>query len=232
VPLDFEPDCAVEELLRPLEFERDDEELRRYLGYRGDALRRPLPGEIEAEVALAFELVEARGLYRVYPVEGRGPNRMLLGGITVSGKIAGFLAHAESVAVFLVTVGEHVTERSRARSQAGDPVAAWVCDAVGSYAAEAAAAALSKRLEQRVGQRHAVGPRYSPGYCGMDLGEQTSLFQLLEGARVGVALLPSMLMQPTKSVSGLLGIGAPGAGENATIPCSRCSSVNCSMRRT
>lgn len=223
--------APIEQLLAPLDFVREPEELRRYLGYRGEASRRPLGAELEVQVARAFELVEAKGYYRIYSIEDRSGSQLTLDGTVITGKVAEFLEAAERVAVFVVTVGEALTERSRLEAQRGDPVAAWVFDAVGSYAAEACAEALSERVNESIGPFQTVSPRYSPGYCGMELSEQAPLFELLDADRIGVRLLPSMLMQPTKSISGLLGIGAGDTYGQKLTPCERCGAIRCSMRR-
>ena len=49
--------------------------------------------------------------------------------------------------------------------------------------------------------------RYSPGYCGWDVAEQHKLFQLIPDNFCGVRLNESSLMNPEKSVSGIIGIG-------------------------
>jgi hypothetical protein len=66
----------------------------------------------------------------------------------------------------------------------------------------------------------------------MPLAEQRSVFQLVDAESIGVALEASMLMQPTKSVSGIVGIGAADAFEQRMLPCERCNAVNCPMRRS
>jgi len=49
--------------------------------------------------------------------------------------------------------------------------------------------------------------RYSPGYCGWDVTEQHKLFQLMPENYCGIKLTPSALMDPVKSISGIIGIG-------------------------
>ena len=48
---------------------------------------------------------------------------------------------------------------------------------------------------------------YSPGYCNWQLKEQRLLFSLLPEGVSGITLTESFVMLPTKSVSGIIGIG-------------------------
>ena len=62
------------------------------------------------------------------------------------------------------------------------------------------------RIRRHLQDEEELTLRYSPGYCGMDIGQQRKLFQLVQADAVGVTLLPSMLMHPLKSISGLVGL--------------------------
>jgi cobalamin-dependent methionine synthase I len=73
--------------------------------------------------------------------------------------------------------------------------------------------------------------RYSPGYCGMDLRQQQNLFRLVPAESIGITLLPSQLMQPMKSVSGIVGLGPKELVGGNLSPCDRCPQVGCHMRR-
>ena len=70
--------------------------------------------------------------------------------------------------------------------------------------------------------------RYSPGYCVWHLKEQKSLFSLLPAEYCNITLTDSCLMQPIKSVSGLIGIGANG--KQKTYLCSICELSHCLYR--
>ncbi|UCE26659.1 MAG: hypothetical protein JSW52_09965, partial [Candidatus Coatesbacteria bacterium] len=49
--------------------------------------------------------------------------------------------------------------------------------------------------------------RYSPGYCGWDISGQKKLFEYLKPNDVGITLRESYLMEPLKSVSGVIVAG-------------------------
>lgn len=67
------------------------------------------------------------------------------------------------------------------------------------------------RRGDRIGDRPGARPgeplavlRYSPGYCGWHVTGQRRLFHALRPERIEITLGPSCLMQPLKSVSGVL----------------------------
>jgi cobalamin-dependent methionine synthase I len=116
--------------------------------------------------------------------------------------------------------------------QQDDELAAMIVNAVGAERAEAAEAKILERLREQAGE-FGFCPTlpYSPGYCGMALSEQRTLFDLFRDFDVGVTLSDSCLMQPLKSVSGLIGLGPSERVQESGSPCDRCELYNCAMRR-
>lgn len=207
-------------------------ELERYLGYPADAAPGPrIAEQIEQAIALSMPRVQARGVYALYAVAGQTARSLQIGGVTVSGQIGKFLAAAERVAVFAVTAGSGISACVRDATRSGDMFAAWVADAVGSWAAESAADALMLRVRRHLGEAEELTLRYSPGYCGMPMREQRHLFALMPAAQIGVFLLPSLLMQPLKSISGLVGLAPAASVARHRSPCDVCPRVECPMRR-
>ncbi len=106
-------------------------------------------------------------------------------------------------------------------------------DAVASAAAER----LVERLEHRFATAATGGPRpavlaYSPGYCGWHVSGQRALFGALDPAEIGITLNESCLMQPLKSVSGVLVAGRAEIHDfDDDFPCcSLCSTRECRNR--
>ncbi len=172
-----------------------------------------------------------RGSYALYEVTERTDRLLRIGGATINGHIGDYLHGARRVAVFMVTVGAEITRRAGLACQRGDAFAGLALDAIGSWAAEAAAVALLDQMARHLRPGESFTLRYSPGYCGMDLSEQTTLFQLAPAGEAGITLLPSLLMQPLKSVSGIVGLGPKGVVGVHLSPCERCPQAGCHMRR-
>lgn len=84
-------------------------------------------------------------------------------------------------------------------------------DAVGSAAADHLADVVARRYPSLAGRRDDANWRalaYSPGYCGWHVSGQRALFGYLQPEPIGITLNASCLMQPLKSVSGVLVGGA------------------------
>ncbi|MDX9880564.1 MAG: vitamin B12 dependent-methionine synthase activation domain-containing protein [Prolixibacteraceae bacterium] len=125
-------------------------------------------------------------------------------GRTIRHEIAG----SGQIAFFICTAGETVSRRAKALLTGEDPALGYVYDVLGSYIAEAAGDAMQARLgeETRKSGRQLTN-RYSPGYCQWLVTDQRKLFGLFNGIACGVSLTDSALMDPIKSISGLIGIG-------------------------
>jgi len=210
----------------------DPVEIHRYLGYPREAAPAPRVAEqIDQAVTEAWPSLRPRGAYAVYEVAARTAQSLTLAESTISGHIGEYLEQASRVAVFAVTVGEEISQLSQAAAKRGDAFSAWVMDATGSWAAEAAADALMLRIRRHLREGEELTLRYSPGYCGMEIGQQRRLFELVQADAVGVTLLPSMLMIPLKSISGLVGLAPKEAVSRYHSPCDLCARKGCHMRR-
>lgn len=207
-------------------------EIHRYLGYPPEVVSAPtIADRIAQVVAKSESCLKPRGAYAVYAVSSRTPHSLNLNDTTISGNIGEFLEHADRVAVFVVTVGKEISHLAESASKSGNAFSAWIMDAVGSWAAEGAADALMERIRRHLQDEEDLTLRYSPGYCGMDMGQQSKLFQLVQADSVGVKLLPSMLMYPLKSISGLVGLAPKEAVSRYRSPCDLCPRVGCYMQR-
>lgn len=229
-PLDAAPLAA--ETFERLEIKPDPLEVIRYLGY--PAGERPYPKvleRIEKTIAGSWGLLEPRGAYAVYGVLSQGRRFLRLSsGAVLSGAIGEYLGPVRRAAVFLATAGPAIVEAAEKAMAAGDRLGGLILGAIGSEGAEAAVEALARRLKKQVHPGEALTLRYSPGYCGLSLSQQRVIFQHVEAGKIGVELLPTLIMKPVKSVSGIIGIGAASAVK-AGSPCDRCPLLDCRMRR-
>ena len=125
---------------------------------------------------------------------------------------------ADALALFVATMGQETCRLIAEGFARNDFAVASMLDAVASAAADRAASVLAERFLDRV--RHAgrsvsdaVVLPYSPGYCGWHITGQRKLFAFLDSrdgagpGSIGVTLRESCLMEPLKSVSGVLIVG-------------------------
>jgi ethanolamine utilization microcompartment shell protein EutS len=140
--------------------------------------------------------------------------------------VYGLIKKSDSIAVFLCTAGEGIGIRSKKAMKEGDLLTGYIYDVIGSEIVESAADLMQNELEKTViSSGKKITNRYSPGYCGWDVTEQHKLFELVPSNFCGIRLTESALMDPIKSVSGIIGIG-----ENVRFnpyTCNLCDNKNC-----
>ncbi len=137
--------------------------------------------------------------------------------------IARLLEQCEKVAVFLVTIGDHLEEMVCQLAEDGLILQAAALDAVGSEAGEKVADFVQGRIgEMARAQGLCISQRFSPGYCDWDIEQQNMLFRAVDGDSVGIRLTDGCLMIPRKSISGIIGIGLCSNNVERYNPCKTC----------
>jgi len=185
-------------------------------------------------LALSKDICRIKAQYSVFE-NIRLDNRqrtLEIGKVTFSpGKIIyGQLKNTESLVVFLCTAGKEIGNVSRKAMSEKDLLRGYVLDVIGSELVEAAA----DLMQEGIGKDFADGGykitnRYSPGYCGWDVSEQNELFRLIPDNYCGIKLTDSYLMDPVKSVSGIIGIGRNVKKHPYT--CNICDMQDCIYRK-
>ena len=180
-----------------------------------------VPGGLLAEISIAEFATVYRG-------EGQNEPRTPVGDI---------FPRAEHLALFVVTLGESVSREIAACFRASDSALGAMLDSAASAAADKLAATAQQRFLEALSRDGRSNPgnaglRYSPGYCGWHISGQKKLFEFLRPERIGVSLRDSFLMQPLKSVSGVVIVGPPDLHD---IPmsypaCSQCKTRPCRDR--
>ena len=120
-----------------------------------------------------------------------------------SANLARNLSGCDKAVVFSATVGVEI-DRLIARYSKISPAKALCFQAIGSERIEALCNAFCNDLKNEYG---AVKPRFSPGYGDLSLECQKEIFRVLDCERkIGLTLIDSLLMMPSKSVSAFVGI--------------------------
>ena len=130
------------------------------------------------------------------------------GGNDLEAPLAVIYPRSDRLALFAATLGHPLSAENERLFDAGEFAQAVMLDATASAAAER----LVGLLEDRFAKPATGGPSpavlaYSPGYCGWNVSGQRALFGALKPAAAGITLNESCLMQPLKSVSGVLVAG-------------------------
>ncbi len=178
------------------------------------AIRLRHPGLVQAaERALGegLHLIAPDAVQRVLSVTRRDDLGVhLTGGGCIRGtSIERWLSEADEVAVTVCTIGCALEQRVSATLQ-DDPVLALALDGLGTAAVDALASAVCGQVAADAEARGAKATiPFSPGMMGWSLADgQDQVFSLVNAAGIGVALTPSRLMVPRKSVSMVIGLGS------------------------
>ena len=186
--------------------ELDINEALRYLGAGGRApeeLRR----EVSAVAAVLTAALRPRYTYRVFSLVREG-DRFLLpeAGITLSGRSAGrMLAQCSQAVLLACTLGTAFDTMLRTE-QARDMARAVILDTCGSAWVEAGCDEAERELAARMPGRY-LTDRFSPGYGDLPLDLQPAICAALDlRRRIGVHVTGSLLLNPAKSVTAVIGL--------------------------
>ncbi|MEW6742495.1 MAG: vitamin B12 dependent-methionine synthase activation domain-containing protein [Planctomycetota bacterium] len=189
---------------------------RAILTKQGIPAQAPIPERIErlfdGGVERYTALAEPRGLYAeisiadfaaTYVGEGRNERETPLEAI---------YPRAEVLALFAVTLGAAISREISRLFVENEPALAYMLDAIASDRADQAAKLTARLFLDSLVKQGAVTPLstvlpYSPGYCGWHVSGQKRLFAFLKPEQIGITINASCLMQPLKSVSGVLVVG-------------------------
>lgn len=124
----------------------------------------------------------------------------------VGDTIASLLKGSKRFAIFAATAGTTFQKYQDRLKEEGDILKCFIADIIGTCIAEKAGDHMERLLEKELkGERHTN--RLSPGYCGWHLTGQKDLFPLMGDNPCGISLSDVCLMNPIKSISGIIGIG-------------------------
>jgi len=207
--------------------------IEKFMGYEPGHSPEPIPELIHEVFAVAHDHCDIRGGYVINDDINlfRDEHLLHIDGVEFDIKkiVSGQLRKIDQIALFACTAGQGIGDFSKQLMHDGDFVKGYIVDVVGSEIVESAMDKIQDDLEKQMESTGLhITDRYSPGYCGWSVGEQHKLFSFFPIGFCGITLTPSSLMEPIKSVSGIIGIG-----ENVRrkgYVCNMCDMVNCIYR--
>ena len=188
-----------------------------------------LPGLAEVQGLLDRALAAARpkAAYKLCAVGGRGSEKVEIEGTEFTSQVlARNLEGVECVFPYVATCG---TELEPLEEACPDLFTRYCLDVLKELALAAARNHLLEHLRAAHGATGLSSMNPGSGDARLwPLGQQRPLFKLLGDveAAIGVRLTPSLLMQPNKSVSGIL-----FPSEEHFESCRLCTRENCPRRR-
>jgi len=123
--------------------------------------------------------------------------------------LQGIFTRSDGLALFAATVGSALSVKASELFAENEPARAFMLDAVASAGADCLATLMQDSFleflpDELRRTRNLRVLSYSPGYCGWHITGQEKIFQVLCPEEIGITLNASCLMQPLKSVSGVL----------------------------
>ena len=211
----------------------DLQSLQSILGYPGSPLPAPFDEYLEEALEFASHLTDIRAAWRIVEDIRMEPSagRIIAGGQTflIGKTVCKELRNSEELLFFVCTAGKSISEMSALLLKGDDPAKGYIYDQVAIFLAEAVGNKLQQLVKEELPAGKLITNSYSPGYCHWDVADQHHLFALFPPAPCGVTLTDSALMNPVKSISGVIGIGKSVSYRE--YPCALCLSLNCIYRK-
>jgi len=147
------------------------------------------------------------------------------------------LDQSHSLALYAVTAGEELSCEISHLLDNDDFAPASMLDAAASEGVELAARLVEQSVPERLRSTNRwidghEGLGFSPGYCGWHVSAQSALFEYLRPSEIGISLNESCLMQPLKSISGVVVTGRKDIFDinDSYAFCSDCMTHSCRER--
>lgn len=207
----------------------DMEEVLRRQGFGGKSGVQPKVRGLIDELLAGLEednLLQAAFAGELFPITGTDDGGLLLeGGRRVRGPaLPAFFPEAVKLAVVVCTIGPALEAKVGALSRGGQPLRALLLDGIGSAAVDALVAeAMQCVAADAAAGGWQAGSPVNPGMPGFPLTEQRNLLELTGADRIGVALSPSGMLIPRKSVAMAAGVGTGMTVWTQSEICARCS---------
>jgi hypothetical protein len=181
--------------------------------------------DLKSLVSQAQAVARPKALYRVAPIEDKGDSTVVIDGVTFTSRVLRVnLEQANRVFLFVATGGVEVETWMQSVE---DMLYQYWAGAIAEMALRSAIVALHEHLLERYRPGH-ISVMH-PGSLGdWPIKQQRPLFDLLGDtkAAIGVELLESLLMYPTKSASGIY-----FPTEESFESCQLCPMENCPNRK-
>jgi Vitamin B12 dependent methionine synthase, activation domain len=208
--------------------------IEKLIGFDPGTAPEPIPELIDTALNNAAELTEIRGTYVTHihnmPTTRTKQSISINSHSFNTGKIVtSYIRESEQFLFFIVTAGKGIEMEAQKFLHGTEPLLGYIYDVIGSVTVESALEKFLARMEEDFmkAELRTTNP-YSPGYCGWPVSDQRKLFDLFGNKNCGITLSETCLMDPIKSVSGIIGIG-----KNVTkqpYSCTICDAKNCLYR--
>lgn len=208
-------------------------QIEKIIGYDPGTAPEPIPELINSALKSAEEYAEIKGVYLItgdYTIIKSKALIQANGYFFRTGKIVtNYISKAEQFVFFIMTAGKGIEIQSQKYLSGADPLLGYIFDVIGSITVETGVEKTLKDIEEKYLQEGLMTSNpYSPGYCGWPVTDQQKLFALFNYNTCGIKLSDTCLMDPIKSISGIIGVGKNV--KKQPYSCTICDLKNCIYR--
>lgn len=202
---------------------KDYREMKHILGYFQTDPDSIVQSRMEQMMDSVHQAVNAHGVYSVFPVSCDGES-VDLGFCKVhSEHLKRNLRGCHHIILCAVTIGMQVDRQIQiaTKKSATD---GYLAQAAGAALVESFMNCLNDDLKQEYEkQGYYLRPRFSCGYGDFDLKHQRDIFRALpRTAAIGLTLMDTDIMAPSKSITAVIGICDNKDGEDYLPSCDKC----------
>lgn len=217
-----------------IEINIDENEVLRYLGYKGQKIEEELLLKIRDTIEEGKKLFAPKVIYKEYPIN------ILENGVDVVGTtlvlegndIKKLLIGSNRCILMAATIGNYIEKKIRLYERI-DLTRGMILDSVSTTAVEELCDKVCVLIEKDIIEDFEdLTFRYSPGYGDLSLNIQKNFIEVLDATRkIGVNASEHMLLFPRKSVTAIVGIRKK-LGKKTKKSCINCKNYeNCLYRK-
>ena len=175
----------------------------RFMGCKSTALSESLADVYEECLELYMQSADLKAVVRETSVSFEGDDVIAFDfGTVKSESLRKNLEGCKSAFVFAATAGAEI-DRMMKRLSLSSEAESMVFSCIASSGVEC----WCDYINEKLGEKYNLKPRFSPGYGGVSLEIQKNIFDFLDVQRkIGVSLTQSLMMVPVKSVTAIIGI--------------------------
>ncbi|HEY3343282.1 MAG TPA: vitamin B12 dependent-methionine synthase activation domain-containing protein [Anaerolineaceae bacterium] len=209
-----------------IEFKEED-----FIAFSGGSMKKMLSRasvreDWEAALAEVGTYIHPAAIWDAFPIREFKHERVILanGAKIGGGPVAAVVAGAAELLIGVCTVGSEVSQRVSQLQQDGSRMRAMFLDTLGTWSVGQVREQFFRQLEiQAINQGLHASTTLAPGESTWPVSEQAVLFSALDASQIGVTLTPSMMMNPVKSVSFIMGVGPNPLGSEGGANCDYCT---------
>ncbi len=185
--------------------------------------------------AVCIKNIEPKAIYSNFEIEKVDGDSVYFksGNVFQGPNISKILKGSRTATIFINTLGNSTDDIIKNVNDSGDLLATIVMDAITTELLAVLGSHIAEIIKSEGIREEGWGStcNYSPGQYKWTIEEQSEIFSMIDGSKIGVRLNESYLMIPFKSSSGVYGFGPADKIDKTRVACDICPRKDCIGRR-